>query len=94
MPSTVITTSVELCVMALPTRLEIACMARTGSHCPSRSPSDCSRSWRSGWADSSSSTIVWQASSLAAVWVVMQKVPNLNGWNYDEVLLIVGELLQ
>ena len=36
------------------------------------------------------STIVWQASSIAAVWVVMQKVPNLNGWNYDEVLLIYG----
>jgi ABC-2 type transport system permease protein len=37
-----------------------------------------------------SSTIVWQASSIAAVWIVMQKVPSLNGWNYDEVLLVYG----
>ena len=36
------------------------------------------------------STIVWQGSSIAAVWVVMQKVPSLNGWNYDEVLLVYG----
>ena len=36
------------------------------------------------------STIAWQGSSIAAVWVVMQKVPNLNGWNYDEVLLVYG----
>ena len=34
------------------------------------------------------STIVWQGSSIAAVWVVMQKVPNLNGWSYNEVLLV------
>ncbi|HKG54978.1 MAG TPA: ABC-2 family transporter protein [Anaerolineales bacterium] len=37
-----------------------------------------------------SSTVVWQASSIAAVWIVMQKVPSLNGWNYDEVLLVYG----
>ena len=37
-----------------------------------------------------SSTIAWQASSIAAVWVVMQTVPSLNGWNYDEVLLVYG----
>ena len=37
-----------------------------------------------------SSTIVWQASSIAAIWIVMQKVPSLNGWNYDEVLLVYG----
>ena len=36
------------------------------------------------------STIVWQGSSIAAVWVVMQKVPNLNGWSYNEVLLVYG----
>ena len=36
------------------------------------------------------STIAWQGSSIAAVWVVMQKVPSLNGWGYDEVLLVYG----
>jgi ABC-2 type transport system permease protein len=36
------------------------------------------------------STIFLQASSILAIWVVMQKVPTLNGWNYDEVLLVYG----
>lgn len=36
------------------------------------------------------STIAMQASNIAAVWVVMQKVPNLNGWSYDELLLVYG----
>src|SRR4030095_8555258 len=36
------------------------------------------------------SAFVWQASSIAMVWVVMQKVPSLNGWSYDEVLLVYG----
>src|SRR5512143_3059171 len=46
--------------------------------------------YRANFILGASSTIVWQASSITAVWVVMQKVPNLNGWNYDEVLLIYG----
>jgi ABC-2 type transport system permease protein len=36
------------------------------------------------------STVVLQASSILAIWVVMQKVPDLNGWSYDEILLIYG----
>jgi ABC-2 type transport system permease protein len=36
------------------------------------------------------STIFLQASSILAIWVVMQKVPTLNGWNYDEILLVYG----
>ncbi len=36
------------------------------------------------------STIFLQASSILAIWVVMQKVPDLNGWNYDEILLVYG----
>ena len=36
------------------------------------------------------STIAMQGASIAAVWVVMQKVPSLNGWSYDEVLLVYG----
>jgi ABC-2 type transport system permease protein len=46
--------------------------------------------YRASFILGASSTIVWQASSIAAVWVVMQKVPSLNGWNYDEVLLVYG----
>ncbi len=36
------------------------------------------------------STVIWQASSIVAIWVVMRQVPSLNGWSYDEVLLIYG----
>lgn len=36
------------------------------------------------------STVSVQASSILAIWVVMQKVPTLNGWGYDEVLLVYG----
>jgi len=46
--------------------------------------------YRASFILGASSTIVWQASSIAAVWVVMQQVPSLNGWNYDEVLLVYG----
>jgi ABC-2 type transport system permease protein len=38
----------------------------------------------------SASTIFLQASSILAIWVVMQKVPTLNGWKYDEILLVYG----
>jgi ABC-2 type transport system permease protein len=37
-----------------------------------------------------SSTFVMQAAGLFTIWVVMQKVPNLVGWNFDEVLLLYG----
>jgi ABC-2 type transport system permease protein len=46
--------------------------------------------YRASFILGASSTIVWQASSIAAVWVVMQQVPSLNGWSYDEVLLVYG----
>jgi ABC-2 type transport system permease protein len=36
------------------------------------------------------STIVLQASSILAIWVVMRQVPDLNGWSYDEILLVYG----
>lgn len=36
------------------------------------------------------STIATQAASLLAIWVVMRQVPSLNGWRYDEVLLVYG----
>ena len=37
-----------------------------------------------------SSTIFLQAAGLLAIWVVMRQVPSLNGWTYDEVLLVYG----
>ncbi len=37
-----------------------------------------------------SSTIFLQAASLLTIWVVMQQVPDLNGWSYDEILLVYG----
>ena len=36
------------------------------------------------------STIALQASSILAIWVVMRQVPDLNGWTYDEILLVYG----
>src|SRR5512142_141825 len=38
------------------------------------------------------STIILQAASLAAIWVVMRQIPSLNGWNFYEVILIYGLL--
>jgi len=46
--------------------------------------------YRASFILGATSTIIWQGSSIAAVWVVMQNVPSLNGWNYDEVLLVYG----
>ncbi len=37
-----------------------------------------------------SSTIVVQAAGILAIWVVMQQVPEVNGWTLDELLLIYG----
>ncbi len=39
-----------------------------------------------------SSTVFLQAASLLSIWVVMQQVPSLQGWRYDEVLFIYGLL--
>jgi ABC-2 type transport system permease protein len=36
------------------------------------------------------STIVMQIAGLLALWVVMRQIPSLNGWNFDEVLLVYG----
>jgi ABC-2 type transport system permease protein len=37
-----------------------------------------------------SSTIFLQAAGLLTIWVVMSQIPSLNGWSFDEVLLIYG----
>jgi len=46
--------------------------------------------YRANFIIGASSTIFLQASSIIAIWVVMQQVPTLNGWNYDEILLVYG----
>src|SRR5512136_390226 len=46
--------------------------------------------YRANFIIGAASTIFLQASSIIAIWVVMQKVPTLNGWNYDELLLVYG----
>src|SRR3970040_1084224 len=38
------------------------------------------------------STIFLQTAGLLTIWVVMRQIPDLNGWSYDEVLLIYGLL--
>ena len=37
-----------------------------------------------------SSTFFLQGSSILAIWVVMSQIPSLNGWSFDQVLLIYG----
>ncbi len=36
------------------------------------------------------STIFLQAAGIATIWVVMSQVPELNGWSFDEVLMVYG----
>ena len=37
-----------------------------------------------------SSTFFLQGSSILAIWVVMRQIPSLNGWSFEEVILIYG----
>jgi len=46
--------------------------------------------YRANFIIGAASTVFLQGSSILAVWVVMQQVPTLNGWNLDQVLLIYG----
>jgi ABC-2 type transport system permease protein len=39
-----------------------------------------------------SSTVLLQAAGLLAIWVVMRQVPDINGWTFDEILLVYGLL--
>ncbi|NJN17891.1 MAG: ABC transporter permease [Oscillochloris sp.] len=34
-----------------------------------------------------------QGAGILAIWVVMRQIPDLNGWRYDEILLIYGILM-
>ena len=46
--------------------------------------------YRANFAIGAVSTIVMQAAGLATIWVVMQQVPEINGWGLDEILLVYG----
>jgi ABC-2 type transport system permease protein len=46
--------------------------------------------YRANFLIGASSTVFLQISGLLAVWVVMRQIPSLNGWSFDEVLLIYG----
>ncbi len=39
-----------------------------------------------------SSTVILQIAGLLTIWVIMSQVPNLNGWNLNEILLVYGLL--
>lgn len=48
--------------------------------------------YRLNFAIGVASTLFLQAAGIAALWVIMSQVPSLNGWSFDQVLLIYGFL--
>jgi ABC-2 type transport system permease protein len=46
--------------------------------------------YRTNFIIGAASTFVMQGAALLAIWVVMRQVPVLNGWSFDEVLLVYG----
>ncbi len=46
--------------------------------------------YRANFIIGASSTIILQIAGLLTIWVVMSQIPSLNGWNFDEVLLVYG----
>lgn len=46
--------------------------------------------YRANFLIGASSTLFLQASGILTIWVVMREIPSLNGWTFDEVLLIYG----
>lgn len=46
--------------------------------------------YRANFFIGASSTIMLQASNLLTLWVVMQQIPDFNGWGFYELLLIYG----
>ena len=39
------------------------------------------------------STLLLQAAGMAGVWVVLQRVPSVGGWRFEELLLLYGFLV-
>ena len=48
--------------------------------------------YRANFIIGSVSTFVVQGASVMGIWVVMRQIPDLNGWSFEEVLLIYGLL--
>ena len=48
--------------------------------------------YRMNFVIGASSTVLVQAAGILTVWVVMRRVPDINGWTFDEVLLVYGLL--
>lgn len=48
--------------------------------------------YRANFVIGAVSTIVQQAAALLTLWVVMRQVPSLQGWDFNEVMLIYGLL--
>jgi ABC-2 type transport system permease protein len=46
--------------------------------------------YRANFIIGAASTVFLQGSGLLTIWVVMRQVPSLNGWGFEEVLLIYG----
>ena len=46
--------------------------------------------YRANFVIGAASTLFLQASGILTIWVVMRQVPSLNGWSFEEVLLIYG----
>jgi ABC-2 type transport system permease protein len=48
--------------------------------------------YRANFLIGASSTVFVQAAGLLAIWAVMRQVPEINGWSFDEILLVYGLL--
>jgi ABC-2 type transport system permease protein len=46
--------------------------------------------YRMNFIIGAASTIFQQGASVLTVWVIMQQIPSLNGWSFNQVLLIFG----
>jgi ABC-2 type transport system permease protein len=46
--------------------------------------------YRMNFLIGATSTTLLQAEGLLALWVVMSRIPSLNGWTFDQVLLVYG----
>lgn len=46
--------------------------------------------YRANFFIGAASTVAMQASGVLTVWVVMSQIPNLKGWDFNEVLLVYG----
>jgi len=46
--------------------------------------------YRANFIIGAASTLILQMSGILTIWVVMRQIPSLNGWSFEEVLLIYG----